>query len=156
MSAKETLITLEKKEIAANDATILLVLLTVGLSILDFYSHPNMFQADFERRKMLIDVLGPLAKNLGNYGLSAIPAMTAVFIKHTINSIFTNESIKKITKQGFIAFISSIIALNALIESFPNNNEPLGDFAMGAIGIAMGVASAELIARKIKKNKIIK
>ncbi len=143
-----------EKELKKIDTTVFLVLLTVGLSLLDFYSHPNGGVADLERRKMLQDVLGPFMRHLGNYGFSAAPAIAAIFGKELINSLTQNNKIKKITKQGFLTFIASIITANALFEVFPKNAEGPLDFVVGAMGVGMGILAAQMAIEKFKKARL--
>lgn len=143
------------EKLASIDATVILAVLVVTISLLDFYSHPNGGVADLERRKALISIFGPVINSIGNYGLSASLAISAVVAKIIFNRIFHSEITQKVIKHFYLASIASIIALNALIEDFPNNNEPVRDFVMGVLGVAMGAIVAEFYAKKIgvAKNK---
>lgn len=140
-----------EREAKKIDATVLLVLLTVGIALLDFYSHPNGGLADQERRKMLQDALGPFVRHIGNYGFSAAGGIVAVFGKEIANSLASgNEKMKNITKKTFMTFIASILAINALFEAFPKNPEGLNDFLVGALGVAMAIGATELAIKKFK------
>lgn len=135
------------------DATTLVVVLTIGLSLLDFYSHPHMGQADLERRELLIRLIGPIAKHLGNYGLSAIPAMSAVLMRHFVEISTANPKIKEVSQTFFVIFVSLLFTLNGLIEVFPGNNELIPDLAAGITGVISGLASGHILIHKSKKAK---
>lgn len=112
-----------------------------------------MGQADLERRALLIKLIGPIAKHLGNYGLSAIPAMSAVLMKNFVEISTANPKIKEVNRRFFQAFIAFLFALNGLIETFPGNNELLPDMLAGFTGVISGLASGHILAHKMNKAK---
>lgn len=140
-----------EKEAKKIDATVVLVLLTVAIAMLDFYSHPNGGLADLERRKMLQEALGPFVRHMGNFGFSAAGGIVAVFGKEIANTLSrNNEKIKKISKKTFMTVIASILTLNALFETFPHNKEGFNDFLVGGLGVVMAIAATELAIKKFK------
>lgn len=143
----------KEKLLSQVDAATLIIVLTIGLSLLDFYSHPHMGQADLERRALLIKLLGPIAKHIGNYGLSAIPAMSAVLLKNFVEFSTVNPKIKEINRRFFQTFIASLFAINGLIEVFPGNNELIPDLVAGFIGVISGLTSGHIIVHKMNKAK---
>ena len=143
----------KEKLLSQVDATTLIVVLTIGLSLLDFYSHPHMGQADLERRALLIKLLGPIAKHIGNYGLSAVPAMSAVLLRHFVELSTANPKIKEVSQNFFVIFVSLLFAINGLIEVFPGNNELAPDLLAGFTGVISGLASGHIIIHKINKAK---
>ncbi len=156
-TASESTQSPEKRKTLPSDlAIIALVYLTTILTLLDMYSHPHQGLADLERRKMLIEALGPFMRNLGNFGFSSVMAISAVFVKHTINEIFENKLVRKINKHTFLTFIASVMTLNALIEALPKNLEGPIDLSFGVIGTVAGLSAAELVINKFKKAKLTK
>ena len=147
MLEKEVITTKEKNF----DPTIPLVLLTIAISLLDFYTHPNSGLADPERRKALEQLIGNLANHIGNYGFSAALATTAIIAKNLFNQTFHSEITRTVIKRGSQLSLAAIIALNALIEDFPKNNEFLGDFLMGTLGVFMAATATQLLINKFKK-----
>lgn len=146
---KELLIQTEKAK--ENDLTVPLVILTVAITLLDMYSHPNGGVADIERRIALERIIGDIANHIGNFGVSASLAIAAVFAKNLFNEAFHSEIAQKISKIGYTLSLSSILTLNALIEVFPKNNELLGDLSMGALGVLMGATATNLAINKFKQ-----
>lgn len=143
----------KEKLLSQVDATTLIIVLTIGLSLLDFYSHPHMGQADLERRALLIKLIGPIAKHLGNYGLSAIPAMSAVLMRHFVEISTANPKIKEVSQTFFVIFVSLLFTLNGLVEFFPGNNELIPDLAAGITGVISGLASGHILVHKMNKAK---
>lgn len=133
------------------DPTIPLVLLTIAISLLDFYTHPNSGLADPERRRALEQLIGSLADHIGNYGFSAALATTTIIAKNLFNQVFHAEIAKNVIKRSSQISLAAIIALNALIEDFPKNNEFLGDFLMGTLGVFMAATATQLLINKFKK-----
>lgn len=141
------------------DTTSYLVILTVALSLIDLSFHPHSGVSDPERRKMVIDLLGPLgllAKHLGNYGFSSSLAISAVFAKNIVGSFIRGELGEKILHKGLILSAASLLTLNAIIETFPKNNELFGDIAVGTIGVLLSTVATELAVRKYKTAKRLK
>lgn len=153
MEKEKTLLLAIEKEQKQLDITIPLVVLTAAISLLDLYSHPNGGLADLERRQALENLIGSITNHLGNFGISASLAITTVFAKNLFNQIFHAEIAKKITKFGYTLTLSSIITLNALIESFPGNNELIGDTSMGILGVAMATIATNLAINKFQQAK---
>lgn len=135
------------------DGTVVLVLLVATLSLMDVYSHPYNGVADLERRKMLEGLIGSLADHIGNFSISSSLAITSVFIKNMFDEIFHSEIAKKIIKAGYTFSLSLILTLNALIESFPGNNEAIPDFLMGAFAVALSVPAAQGTINKFKRTQ---
>lgn len=143
----------KEKLLSQVDATTLIIVLTIGLSLLDFYSHPHMGQADLERRALLIKLIGPIAKHLGNYGLSSIPAMSAVLMRHFVEISTANPKIKEVSQAFFVIFVSLLFTLNGLVEFFPGNNELIPDLAAGITGVISGLTSGHILVHKMNKAK---
>ena len=150
---KENPISTSEKGKLSIDGTILLVALVTTISMLDFYSHPNGGLADIEKRRMLEQVMGPIVDHIGNFGISAGLAITAVFIKNLFDSVFHSEIAQKISKTGLKISASLVIAINALVESFPQNNEAIPDFSMGLLAVALTIPATQLAINKFKKAK---
>lgn len=142
----------ESSDYSINKAVALFILIAI-LSALDIYSHPRYLVADLKRRQILLDAIGPIANHLGNFAPSAALAMSAVCAKHILQNISDSKFFQEVVRHGFLVSISSIVAFNALIESFRGNNEPVADFSMGLFAIATGVAAAESIIKKVKQAK---
>jgi uncharacterized PurR-regulated membrane protein YhhQ (DUF165 family) len=142
----------EKLDKSPLDGTTALVLLVAAISFLDLYSHPNSGLADLEKRKALESLIGNLTNHIGNFGISASFAIASVFIKNLFNEVFHSKIAKKIIKAGYTLSISSILTLNALIESFPENNEAIPDFLMGAFAVALAIPATQLAINKFKKK----
>lgn len=141
------------------ETTTYLVILTAALSILDLSFHQHGGVSDPERRKMLTDLLGPLGwlvKHLGNYGFSSALAISAVFAKNIVGSFVKGELGEKILHKGLILSAASLLTLNALIETFPQNGQLVGDITVGAIGVILSTVGAELAIQKFKKAKRLK
>lgn len=141
------------------ETTLYLVILTVALSIIDLSFHPHSGVSDPERRKMLTDLLGPLGwlvKHLGNYGFSSALAISAVFAKNIVGSFVKGELGEKVLHKGLILSAASLLTLNALIETFPQNGQLLGDITVGAIGVILSTVGTELAIRKFKKARRLK
>jgi hypothetical protein len=149
---KETQLGL-KEGLSSIDETVLLVVLVAAISMIDFYSHPHGGLADIERRKMLEQVIGPITNHIGNFGISADMAIGAVFTKNLFNAAFHSEIAQKISKVGLKLSASMIITINALIESFPQNNEAIPDFSMGLLAVALSIPATQLAINKFKKAK---
>ncbi|NCN45073.1 hypothetical protein GW927_00785 [Candidatus Pacearchaeota archaeon] len=143
-----------KEKSSTIDGTVFLVLLTAAISLLDFYSHPNGGLADPERRKILLETIGPITKHLGNYGFTAGFAISAVFVKNLFQEAFHSEIAQKIIKQGYIFSAASILTLNALVEIFPKNNEVVGDISVAVLALIMAIPASELAIQKFKKAKL--
>jgi len=153
---KENPISASEKGKSSIDGTVLLVALVVTISMLDFYSHPNGGLADLEKRKMIEQIIGPIVDHIGNFGISAGLAITAVFAKNLFDSVFHSEIAKKISKAGLKLSASMVIAINALIESFPKNNEAIPDFSMGLLAVALAIPTTQLVINKFKEAKLNK
>jgi len=121
--------------------------------LVDYYSHPHQGVADLKRRQILLDMVGPITKYLGNYGFSAALAITAVFTKHIFQKVFHLEIAQKIIKHGFLFSISLIITFNALIETYSGNNELIGDFFMGLFAIVIVVLATESAVKSFELSK---
>lgn len=146
--------------ISSDEATVALVLLVVAITILDFYSHPNGFVADPERRSQVMQIIGSLSNYIGNYGISACLGAAAVVAKNFMKKAFHSEIAHKMIHGGHILVASLIIDLNLLIEIFNGNNHPVQDVSAGLIGLGMGTLAMNQIIKKVrekraKKNKAI-
>lgn len=149
-----------KETLSSDEATVALVLLVVTITALDFYSHPNGFVADLERRNQLVKIIGSLANYIGNYGISACLAASAVVAKNLMKKAFHSEVAQKIINAGHIIVAAGIIDLNLLIEIFVGNNHPVQDISLGLLGLATGTLAMNQLIKKVrekraKKNKAI-
>ncbi len=150
--AKEAAKSLEKNQQLPKDlAVAAIVLLNVGLIILDFYTHPHQGLADMERRKNLEEVVGFLAKHIGNYGYSSCLATAAVFVKYGFDSMV--QTTKEISAKYLMRIIALITVLNATIETFGVNGELIGDTTAGFIGATGGALSAYLLIKRVKAKR---
>ncbi len=110
-----------KEILSSDEATVVLVFFVVAVTLLDFYSHPNGFVADQERRSQLIKIIGSLANYIGNYGISACLAASAVVAKNLMKKAFHSEVAHKLINYGHIIAAAGIIDLNLLVEIFAGN-----------------------------------
>lgn len=133
------------------DATTVIIGITLVLTLLDFYSHPNGGVADLERRRLLLEFIGPLARHIGNFGFSAAAAISAVFMKHIGELITQGHKLgEKVVHSLFKTGIATLMALNGLVEIYPGNYEMPGDLSMGLAGILLGTVSTLLALRKAR------
>lgn len=153
MEKEKTLLLAKEKQKKSLDITVPLVILTVAITLLDLYSHPHAGLADLERRQALENLIGSITNHLGNFGISASLAITTVFAKNLFDQVFHSEIAKKITKLGYTLSLSSILTLNALIESFPGNNELIGDTSMGILGVAIATIATNLAINRFQQAK---
>jgi hypothetical protein len=144
---------LDKEKTSSIDATVILVLLTATISLLDIYSHPHQGIADMKRRKAIVNTIGPIANSLGNFGFSAALAISAVFVKNIFQEAFHSKIMQNVARHGFLAFTASILTLNALIETTTQTREALPDFVMGALGVALGISATKGVLEKWKSAK---
>lgn len=135
---------------AATALLILSLIVTVGFTALDFYSHPHQGVADLERRKFLLETIGQVARHLGNFGYTAAASISAVFMKHFFEIITTNTTIHKLVRAGSISLAAGTLAGNALIETFRFNHEIVGDLSMVGLAFIASTLSAELSMARFK------
>ncbi len=141
----------EKKQL---DLTVPLILLTVTLSVLDFYSHPHGGLADLERRQALEKFIGFLADYIGNYGFSAALTTVAAIARNFSDLVFKSDIAKTMIKRGYQISLASIITLNALVEGFSNNNQFWGDVTMGTLGVFITSTAIQLLMNKFNQKNL--
>lgn len=138
------------KQDAATAVLILSLIVTVGFTILDFYSRPHQGVADLERRRFLLENLGQIARHLGNFGFTAAASISAVFMKH-LGEFFSNSpTVQKLARAGGISLSAGILVANALIETFRFNHEIVGDLSMVGLAFIASTLSAELAVARFK------
>lgn len=127
------------------------LIFTVGLAALDLYSHPHQGMADLERRRFLLDHIGQIAKHLGNFTFTAAASISAVFIKHLGEFLTEHKAAQKLARAGSLSISAGILAVNALVEVFPHNNDLIGDLSMVAVAFILGKLSTELAVARFKQ-----
>lgn len=145
----------EKNQIIFDSFGTILVIATIAICAIDLWSHSNggIFNGatNPERRRILVEFFGPLARNIGNMGLTAILSSLAVFSKHILSAINFFEISKNKIKTGFIGILAIIIALNISNEvTIGANPEGIPDLIGAAIAMVMALGSAEFVATKVK------
>lgn len=128
---------------------------TVAITIIDLWSHTNgtsIGLANLDRRKLLTEIIGPIAKNIGNYGFTAILSALAVFTKHIMIGLSDKQNIRSKAQFFMIFSMASIIALNGLVEDTESPNpEKWPDFSVALLAQAQAAGSAEFLVNKIKQ-----
>lgn len=148
----------ERKQIlerllSRTDVLVLIVGLVAIFTALDFYSHPHQGAADLERRKLLMELIGPITKHLGNFGLTAAASISAVFMKHLTEFMtFSSKIGKRLARASFMGAGAVILALNALSEVYPGNTELGGDLSMAGAAFLLSIFGTEAIIGKIKQG----
>lgn len=127
------------------------LIFTVGFAALDLYSHPHQGMADLERRKFLFDHIGQIAKHLGNFTFTAAASISAVFIKHLGEFLTEHKVAQKLARASSLSISAGILAVNALVEVFPDNNDLIGDLSMVAVTFILGKLSTELAVARFKQ-----
>jgi hypothetical protein len=127
------------------------LIFTVGLAALDLYSHPHQGMADLERRKFLFDHIGQIAKHLGNFTFTAAASISAVFMKHLGEFLTEHKVAQKLARVSSLSISAGILAVNALVEVFPDNNDLIGDLSMVAVAFILGKLSTELAVARFKQ-----
>jgi|GEM_PF-6204163 len=146
----------EKSRIVLDSFGVMLVIATVAICAIDLWSHTNGGVVDGatnpERRKILVEFFGPLARNIGNMAFTAILSALAVLSRRILESISSTETAKSSIKNGLIGILATIIALNVANEvTVGTNPEGPKDLLGAGIAMAMAIGSSEFVLAKIKQ-----
>ena len=107
--------------------------LTLALTTLDFLSHPTQGIANLETRRQFVTLLGPWIKYIGNFGFSVALGIGIATASEVLNQID-----HPLAHHLDLAALATGLTLNPTIESFPRNNEFMGDMSFGTAGILAG------------------
>lgn len=142
----------KNKDLPVDLVILTFVAINIGLILLDFYSHPDNYLADQQRRVILQKYIGDLAKFIGNYGLNSCSAMAVTFLKHFANLFSDSLNYHKFTSNAFKIGIGSIIAIGVAVETFANNNHLVGDTSLGIAGALVGAFSTDLLIKRMREK----